>query len=97
MKLTKEQLKQIIKEELAVTMESYNDEMEKIHGDEAMAQRHTDQSSAEGDLKAAVDELQSLLDYVGPMGMPAGLEDVAMELEANVAKAKAALAALGKG
>ena len=96
MKITKEQLKKMIKEEIASVSESYNDEMEKIYGDEAMAQRHADQSSAEGDLKAAFAELQSLLKYanVERMGMPAALAPIAQELQANVAKAKAVLASL---
>ena len=99
MKITNKQLKQIIKEELEAVMDEgkfmdYNREMENIYGDEAMAQQHADRDAAESNLKVAVDELQSLLDYAGPTGMPAELEDLARELEANVAKAKAALATM---
>ena len=101
MKITKEQLKQIIKEELEAVMDEgkfmdYNQAMDDIYGDEAMAQRFTDQSSKEEELAAAEAELQSLLDYAQEYserfgGMPREVQDMHDELQARVARLRAEL------
>ena len=99
MKITNQQLKQIIKEELEAVMDegkfmNYNREMENIYGDEAMGQRIADQSAKEKELADAEAELQSLLDYAQPDrlgGLPVQLQDTHDELQARVAQLRTEL------